>query len=412
MAIHFTRHTLSNGLRLIVHPDHTTPLVSCNIVYGVGSRDEDPRHTGMAHLFEHFMFCGSPNAANYDQHLQNIGAVDNAYTSQDVTHYYVTAPASNLQTVLWLESDRMLSLAFDEKQLRIQKQVVIEEFKESYLNRPFGDMWFHFNKLIYKKHPYQWLPIGKNISQIKAIDMEMVNSFFFKYYRPNNAVISISGNVDTEEVIRLVEKWFGDIPPGEPLVKNYPQESRQQKARLKICKGNYPHSLLVKGWLISSRNDSHFHTFDLISDIFGLGRSSLLYKEFVINKQIFTNISCQLSDTFDPGYFVIIATPTDALSVEEADGLLSDYLYNFQYDDTLKHHLDKVKHRVESVLLNEELRIEDRSAMLAMAETLSCAEDVSLERDKYFVVSENDIRETTKLLFNEKRSNTLIIEAQ
>lgn len=410
MPIPFAKHTFSNGLRLIIHPDHTTPLVACNIVYGVGSRDEDPQHTGMAHLFEHFMFCGSKHAAHYDQYLQKIGAVNNAYTSQDVTHYYVTAPATNLETVLWLESDRMLSLAFDEQQLQIQKQVVIEEFKENYLNRPFGDLWSKFNHLVYKKHPYRWLPIGRNIAQIEAVDMDLVKSFFFKYYRPNNAVMAISGNVDPDEVIRLVEKWFGDIPAGETLLKNYPAEKHQRKSRFKNYTGKYPHDLLVKGWLTSARNDQDFHTFDLISDLFGAGRSSYLYKEFVVKKRLFTNISCHLSATFDPGYFVILATPADHFPVEEANQILNDYLYHFNYDDTLTHNLNKVKHKVESVLLNNEIRIEDRSAMLAMMEILSGAEDIENERDKYFNVSEKSIQQVTKSLFREEKSNTVIFK--
>ncbi|MDR1112532.1 MAG: insulinase family protein, partial [Bacteroidales bacterium] len=192
--IAFTRTQLSNGLRVIIHEDPTTPLISCNIVYAAGSRDEQPDLTGMAHLMEHYMFCGSKHIADYDYHLQRTGAINNAYTTQDLTHYYITLPASNLETALWLESDRMLELAFDEEQLHIQQQVVMEEFKENFLNRPYGDLWPLFNDLMYEKHPYKWLPIGKELSHIEKVTMQDIKSFFHRYYVPNNAVLTLSGS--------------------------------------------------------------------------------------------------------------------------------------------------------------------------------------------------------------------------
>ena len=407
MTINFVRHTLKNGLRLIVHPDKTTPLASCNIVYNVGARDENPRQTGMAHLFEHFMFCGSKNIANYDTHLQKIGAINNAYTSQDITHYYIILPANNLETALWLESDRMLELAFDEEQLQIQKQVVIEEFKENFLNRPFGNLWKNFSSLIYKKHPYQWLPIGREIPHIENVMMDDMKEFYYRFYRPNNAVIVISGNVDEENVIDLVEKWFGDIPSGKPLIKNYPQEEIQLKPRFLEVKEEVPYDLLMKGWLMCDRMNPQFYGYDLLSDLFGSGRSSYLYKKFVVEEQLFTNISCHISATFDLGYFVILGTPVEGLSLEDADEKLSNYLYNYQYDNSLHHDLQKVKNRVETILLNNEIKIEDRSSTLAVCETLSRIEDFENEKQNYFDVTENQIKQLTSALFEKERANTL-----
>ena len=214
MPLQFQRHILANGLRLIVHEDHSTPLASCNVVYNVGSRDENPEMTGMAHLFEHFMFTGSRNIADYDAQLQRVGAINNAYTTQDITHYYITLPAVNIEHALWLESDRMLELAFQQEKLDIQKHVVIEEFKENFLNRPYGDMWMLYNQFYFQKHPYQWLPIGKEISHIEKVTMDDMKAFFYTFYRPNNAVLTISGDVKFEEIVPLVEKWFGAIPAG------------------------------------------------------------------------------------------------------------------------------------------------------------------------------------------------------
>lgn len=412
MAIKFTRHILHNGLRLIIHEDKTTPLASCNIVYNVGSRDEDPHLTGMAHLFEHFMFCGSKNVPDYDYYLQRIGASNNAYTSQDLTHYYITLPANNLESALWLESDRMLELAFEQKQLDIQKQVVIEEFKENFLNRPFGSLWMDFNGLLYKTHPYQWLPIGKKISHIEKVNMDLMRDFYYKFYRPNNAVIAISGNVETTEVIRLVEKWFGDIPRGEEIIKIYPEENPQEEARLRIMEDNVPYDLLVKGWLMCERTSPDFYTYDLISDLFGSGRSSYLYKRFVTDEHLFTNISCHISATFDPGYLVIMGTPADGVSPEKANASLSQYLEEFNYTDRLQHELQKVKNKVESVLLNNEIKVEDRSSMLAISETLSSIEDFENDREKYFQVREEDIREVTRKLFRPEKANTLLYKRQ
>ena len=407
MAIKFSKHTLKNGLRLIIHPDQTTPLVSCNVVYNVGSRDEEPHHTGMAHLFEHFMFCGSKHIPDYDGNLQKVGAINNAYTSQDITHYYIILPADNLETALWLESDRMLELAFDEEQLQIQKQVVIEEFKENYLNRPFGNLWQHFHGLIYQNHPYQWLPIGKEISHIEEVTMDYVKEFYYRYYRPNNAVLVISGNVDADKVIPLVEKWFGDIPAGPVLTKNYPTEALQTAPRFLQIEEDVPYDLLIKGWLMCERLHPNFYAHDLISDMFGNGRSSYLYKKFVVEEQLFTGLSCQVADNFGQGYFVIMGTPVSGVSLAEADAKLSEYLYNFKYPDTLSHDLQKVKNRVATILLNNEIKLEDRSSMLAVSEILSRAEDFEHEKEKYFSVTEENVKSLTQSFLKEETANTL-----
>lgn len=407
MPLQFKRHLLSNGLRLIVHEDHTTPLASCNVVYNVGSRDESPEMTGMAHLFEHFMFTGSKNIEDYDAQLQKVGAINNAYTTQDITHYYITLPAVNIEHALWLESDRMMELAFQQSKLDVQKQVVIEEFKENFLNRPYGDMWLLFNDFYFQKHPYQWLPIGKEINHIEKVTMEDMKKFFYHFYRPNNAVLTVSGNVYFDEIVPLVEKWFGDISSGDPVHKNFPKELPQSQSRfVEVCR-DVPADMLLKGWPTCGRLEADFYAYDLLSDLFGSGQSSFLYKELVLDRHIFTDISAYITGTLDPGVFVIGGRPDENVKIEEADRILCDYLYQLPEKYIQSRDLQKVKNRVETIILQNDIKIEDRSSSLAVSECFSCVEDYNDEVKRYFSVSEEQINRLCRQMFQKKQENTM-----
>lgn len=403
----FKRHILSNGLRLIVHEDHSTPLASCNVVYKVGSRNENPELTGMAHLFEHFMFTGSKNIADYDAQLQRVGAINNAYTTQDITHYYITLPAVNIEHALWLESDRMMELAFQQEKLDIQKHVVIEEFKENFLNRPYGDLWMLYNQFYYQHHPYQWLPIGKEISHIEKVSMEDMKDFFFKFYRPNNAVLTISGNVKFEEIVPLVEKWFGEIPSGPEIKRQFPQEEKQTKHRIFEVKRNVPADMLFKGWPTCGRLEADFYAYDMLSDLFGSGQSSYLYQKFVMEEAVFTDISAYISGTLDPGVFIIGGRPAEGVSIEEADRKLDDYLYQLPSNFINSHDLQKVKNRVESIILQNDIKIEDRSSSLAVAESFSCAEDFNDETNRYFAVTKEQINTLCHKMLHKEQEATM-----
>lgn len=405
--IHFQRLTLSNGLRVLVHEDATTPIAAVNVVYNVGSRDEDPNHTGMAHLMEHYMFTGSPNAPDYDGVLQKIGAINNAYTSQDLTNYYIVLPAGNVETALWLEADRMLALRFEQETLDVQKHVVMEEFKENFLNRPYGDLLMLFYAMVYKKHPYQWLPIGKQLGHIAEVDMAMIRDFHSRYYRPNNAVLVVAGNVKSEEVFPLAEKWFGDIPGGARLHKTYPSEDPQTAARIQEVCRDVPTPVLMKGWPMCNRLHPDYYAYDLISDMFGTGQSSYLYQEFVHKRKLFSTISASITGSTDNGCFLISGYPAEGVSLEEADNALSDYLYHFQFPDSLLHDLQKVQNRAESILLNSEIKVDDRATTLAIGEITSEAEYFTHERDHYFAVNEDKIRHVVHALFCEEKSSTL-----
>ena len=398
---------LDNGLRVIVHEDHTTPLAACNIVYNVGSRDEHPDHTGFAHLMEHFMFTGSKNVPDFDKILQKVGAINNAYTSQDLTHYYEVLPANNLETALWLESDRMLELAFRQQSLDIQKQVVIEEFKENFLNRPYGDLMMLFNQMAYERHPYQWLPIGKKPEHIAEVDMDMIKDFYYRFYRPNNAVLVVAGNVHFDEVAALAEKWFGDIPPGDVPEKNYPKELPQKNLRIKTVERNVPSDVLMKGWLMCNRMHPDYYACDLLSDMFGTGQSSYLYQKLVNEQKLFTDISASVMGTTDEGLFLISGRPVEGVSIEDADATLCSYLYGFKPDNNFSHDLEKVQNRAESVLLNNEIKIDDRATNLAVGETISNVEYFLDERQHYFDVTEEQMLRLISEMLTEKRSNTL-----
>lgn len=410
--IPFERHVLDNGLRVIVHEDFTTPLVSCNIVYNVGSRDEDPDRTGLAHLLEHYMFSGSKHIPDYDVHLQRIGGINNAYTTQDLTHYYLSVPANNLETALWLESDRMLELAFDEEQLQIQKQVVAEEFKERFLNVPFGDMWLLYNELLFEKCHYRWLPIGKELQHIEQADLTLVRDFYQRYYVPSNAVLVLAGNVHCEKVFPLVEKWFGDIPAGRRNQSLYPQDDPQSGERRLEVEREVPYGMLLKGWKIGGRLTRDFYAYDLISDLFGTGKSSYLYKKFIEEKKLFIDLTTYISGTLDPEIFMLVGRPADGVDIAEADAALSDYLFHFQYDEKLPEELVKVKNKMETTLLEHDIQVSDRASSLAVAEDFSCIEDFQDEKSVYFSVSEEEIMERTRSLLRQETCNTLLYKAQ
>ena len=314
--IQFEKFQLPNGLRVILHVDRNTPMAALNITYNVGSRDEDPQHTGFAHLFEHLMFGGSKNIPDFDTRLQQVGGENNAFTNTDLTNYYLTVPVANLETALWLESDRMNELAFSKESLEVQRQVVIEEFKQQYLNQPYGDVMLLLKPLAYKVHPYQWNPIGKETSHIANAKMQEVKDFFYRFYRPNNAVLCIAGNINVKTTKEWVYKWFADIPQGTPYVRDLPMEPEQSEARLLQVERNVPNDLLVKAYHCCKRADASFYPTDMVSDILSNGKSARLQQRLVEEKQVFSNISAYVTGTFDEGLFIISGNPNEGVSLE------------------------------------------------------------------------------------------------
>ena len=405
--IQFERFTLDNGLKVIVHQDVSTPMAVVNIMYDVGARDEDPARTGFAHLFEHLMFGGSVNIPEYDEPLQRAGGENNAYTTNDLTNYYIQLPAENLETAFWLESDRMLSLAFSEKSLDVQRKVVCEEFKEHYLTKPYGDVWHKMRELAYQSHPYRWMTIGKELSHIEQAHLDDVRNFFFKHYRPVNAVMVVAGNVTTARVKELAEKWFADIPAGEKYVRNLPREPKQQEGRMLELQADVPLDALYKCWHISNRLDQKYYITDLLSDILSGGGSSRLYQSLVKEKQLFSNIECYHFGSTDAGLLCIEGKLVKGVNIQTAEQAVNEELARIQLQSVSEAELQKVKNKTESMIAFEDMSVMSRANSLAYYEILGDANWMNYELDKYAAVTTADLQEMSREIFRPENCNTI-----
>lgn len=405
--IKFERFVLDNGLRVIVHEDHSTPMAVVNVMYDVGSKDENPEKTGFAHLFEHLMFGGSINIPDFETPLQIAGGENNAYTSNDLTNYYIQLPADNLETALWLESDRMLSLAFDKKSLEVQKKVVCEEFKEHYINKPYGDVWFKLREMVFKQHPYRWMTIGKELSHIEDAKLEDVKAFFKKHYSPINAILVVAGNVKAAEVMLQVEKYFGDIPSGTKYVRNIPPEPEQQEARVLEVRADVPLDALYKVWKMPSRRDNGYYIADLLTEILGGGASSRLYQKLVKEQRLFSNIDCYHFGSVEEGMFTIEGKLVKGVDMKDAEAAVNSILEELTEKGITENELAKVKNKTEAVLAFEDMNILTRANNIAFYELLGDAGLFNREKDKYFAVTAEDISSFCRNIFREKNSNTL-----
>lgn len=405
--IDFEKFTLSNGLRVIVHQDLSTPMAVVNIMYDVGARDEDPDRTGFAHLFEHLMFGGSVNIENYDEPLQMAGGENNAYTTNDLTNYYIQLPAENLETAFWLESDRMLSLGFSEKSLDVQRKVVVEEFKEHYLTKPYGDAWHKMRELAYKVHPYRWMTIGKELSHIEDARLQDVKDFFFKHYRPVNAVLVVAGNVTTERVRELAEKWFGDIPSGEKYKRSLPKEPEQTEERRLEIKADVPLDAFFKTWHIYSRLDRRYYIVELLSDILSGGGSSRLYQSLVKEKRLFSNIECYHFGSSDNGLLAIEGKIVKGVKLEDAEKAVEEELEKMKNELVPDAELQKVKNKTESMIAFEDMSVMNRANSLAYYEILGDASWMNFELEKYASVTTEDILQESRAIFRKENSNTI-----
>ncbi|MCW3119695.1 MAG: peptidase [Chitinophagaceae bacterium] len=405
--IQFEKFTLANGLRVIVHQDLSTPMAVMNIMYDVGARDENPDRTGFAHLFEHLMFGGSVNVPVYDEPLQMAGGENNAYTTNDLTNYYIQLPAENLETAFWLESDRMLSLAFSEKSLDTQRKVVSEEFKEHYLNKPYGDVGHKIMELSYKQHPYRWMTIGKELSHIENAKLEDVRNFFFKHYRPVNAILVVAGNVTAEKVKQLAEKWFGGIPAGEKYTRNLPQEPPQTEARTMEVHADVPLDALYKCWHMYARLDKRYYVADLLTDILSGGGSSRLYQTLVKEKKLFSSVDCSHHGTADAGVVIFEGKLVKGVAMQDAEKALDEILEQMKKESVTAVELQKVKNKTESMIAFEDMSVMSRANSLAYYELLGDASWINTELEKYNAVTTNDIQEESRNIFDEKNSNTL-----
>jgi len=378
-----------------------------NVMYDVGARDENPAETGLAHLFEHLMFGGSVNIPDYDEPLQMAGGENNAYTTNDITNYYIQIPAENIETAFWLESDRMLSLAFSEKSLEVQRKVVMEEFKEHYINKPYGDAWHKLRELTYTTHPYRWMTIGKELSHIEKVQLDTIRSFFFKHYCPANAILVVAGNVETGKVKALAEKWFGDIPSGEKYNRQIPQEPAQTMARQMEIKANVPVDAFYKCWHIYPRLDPRYYVADLITEVLSGGGSSRLYQRLVKEKRMFSHIECHHTGSTDAGLLVIEGRLVKGVDIRAAEAEVEDILRQMQQEPVLESELIKVKNKTESMIAFEDMSVVNRAGSLAYYELLGDASLMNTELARYQSVTTEAIQDECRNIFRAENSNTL-----
>ncbi|WP_341224880.1 pitrilysin family protein [uncultured Arcticibacterium sp.] len=409
--ISYQHFALKNGLQVYLHEDKTTPIAAFNIVYDVGSRDEDESRTGFAHLFEHLMFGGSKNIPSYDEPLQKVGGENNAFTSPDVTNYYITLPVSNIETAFWLESDRMLSLSFDPKVLEVQRKVVIEEFKQRYLSQPYGDVWLKMRPLAYKNHPYKWATIGKEIKHIEEATLEDVKDFFFTHYRPNNATLVVAGNISLEEVKRLSEKWFADIPAGPKKARKLPVEPAQTEARFLETEAKVPLNALYKAYHMPGRYHEDFHKADLISDVLGRGKSSRLYKELVKEQGLFNNINAYISSSLDPGLLMISGNLNEGISIEKGNEAVEKIVLKLTEEIMEETELEKVKNQAEASLQFSEVELLTRAMNLAFAANYGDPELCNKDAEKLAAITPESFQEMAKKVLRPENCSTMFYRA-
>lgn len=410
--IRYKQFTLGNGLRVFVHEDFSTPMAAVNILYNVGSRDEDEERTGFAHLFEHLMFGGSKNIPSYDIPVQKVGGENNAFTSPDITNYYITLPADNVETAFWLESDRMLSLSFDPNVLEVQRKVVIEEFKQRYLNQPYGDMWLKLRPLAYKKHPYRWATIGKDIGHIERATMDDVQDFFFRFYRPNNAVMVVAGAVPFEKVQELAEKWFGNIPAGPAYVRNLPAEPMQNEARFLETSASVPLNSLIKVFHMPGRYDAGFYAGDLLSDVLGRGKSSRLYQKLLKERALFNSISGSIISSLDPGLLMVKGNLNPGVTLEEADAAVNEILQEIVENGASEEEVTKVKNQSEASLAFSEVELLNRAMNLAFAANAGNVDWANADADIIRALTTDDINNAAKTILRPENTSTLYYRAE
>lgn len=406
--IHFQEYFLKNHLKLIVHEDPSVQTAVVNILYDVGSRDENPQKTGFAHLFEHLMFGGSKNIPDYDTALQKVGGQNNAFTSPDITNYYITLPYQNLETAFWLESDRMKELAFSPKSLEVQRKVVIEEFKQRYLNQPYGDAWLKFRPLAYQVHPYRWATIGEKIEHIENASLADVKDFFYTHYVPANATIVVAGRVKFKEVVSLVEKWFGDIPSGRKPQRNLPQEPSQKDHRKEIVETDVPANSIMLGIPMVERTHPAYHAIDLLSDLLGRGDSSFLNQRLVEQARLFSSISAYVMGSLDPGLMMIQGYVSDGISPEEAENTLLENLAEFSKLNVEERNLEKVKNQAESSLAFGEVELLNKAMNIAFSSNMGNTNWVNQESEKIQAVTVEDIQDWSNKLIKQVGRNTLV----
>ena len=409
--IQVNRYTLANGLRIVHNEDDSTQMVALNLLYDVGARDEDPSHTGFAHLFEHLMFGGSLHIPDYDTPVQNAGGENKAWTNNDITNYYITLPYQNVETGFWLESDRMLSLDFSPKSLEVQRQVVIEEFKQRNLNQPYGDASHLLRELAYEAHPYRWPTIGKEIAHIAQATLEEVKDFFYRFYAPNNAILAVTGHISFEETVRLAKKWFGPIPARNISPRQLPAEKPQTAVRRKTVERKVPVDAIYMAFHMSNRMHPDYYVYDMITDILSNGRASRFIQSLVQEQKLFTSIDAYISGSLDEGLLHVTGKPVEGVSLEQAEEAIWKELEKMKTVPVSEQELEKVKNRYESEQIFNNINYLNVATNLAFFELTGKAEDINEEVGKYRAVTAEQIQATSARCFVPENCSILYYKA-
>lgn len=384
-----------------------TQMVALNVLYDVGARDENPEQTGFAHLFEHLMFGGSVHIPDYDEPLQNAGGENNAWTNNDITNYYLSLPRQNAETGFWLESDRMLSLAFSPQSLEVQRSVVMEEFKQRCLNQPYGDVGHLIRPLAYKVHPYRWPTIGRNLQHIADATMEQVKDFFYRFYAPNNAVLAVTGNISWEDTLMLTEKWFGPIPGRAVPMRALPQEPKQQEQRRESVEREVPVNALYMAFHMCGRDDADYYACDILSDLLSNGKSSRLNQHLVQQQKLFSSIDAFISGSRDPGLLQINGKPASGVSLAVAEAAVWNELDLLKSELVHELELEKVKNKFESTQLFNNINYLNVATNLAWFELIGQAEDIDTEVNRYRQVEADQVQRVAQQVFVPENSSVL-----
>ncbi len=406
--VEFSRKILPNGLRVLVHEDPNTPLVAVNVTYHVGSRDENPDKTGFAHLFEHLMFAGSRNVPDFDDPMQRAGGENNAYTTNDYTTFYEILPAENLETALFLESDRMLALNIGQRPLNVQRRVVVEEFKETCLNEPYGDAWHHLSELMFKVHPYRWPVIGLVPEHVENATLDDVRDFFHRWYTPNNAVLTIAGNVRAEEVFSVAEKWFAGIPAGPAPQRNLPAEPPQQGMQQRTVHADVPVPAVYLAFRTPPRLHPDFYPMDLLTDVLAQGQSSRLYRRLVKEQTLFSAIDAYVTANLDPGLLIVEGKPAEGVSPETALAAIWTELNALKTTPIEARELKKIQHKFESTIVFSETSVLNKAQNLGFYEILDRAELMNEEVATYQAVTPADLQRVAQEMFREGNAGVLV----
>lgn len=402
------RHTLGNGLRVVVHPDRNTVMVALDLIYDVGSRDERPDRTGMAHLFEHLMFGGSANVQDFDREVERAGGTDNAWTSTDFTNFYTVVPAVNAETAFWVESDRMLAPKLTGHPLEIQRQVVIEEFKQVCLNTPYGDLMHHLRPLVYTTHPYRWPTLGITPDHVAEATEADVTGFFNAHYAPNNAVLVVSGNIAPDRAFALAERWFGDIPARDIATRSYQAEPEQTGARRIEVSGNVPATLIQIAFPMAAYGQPGYVEADIITDILANGQASRLIRDVVAKGDVITRADASITGSDEAGMLMVSAYLNDnsAAATERAERLIREQLDRLMDTEVAADELGRCTARFASTIAFGQMSYLGCATELAQAEIQG--DDINTRVDRYRAVTPAMVRDTAARLLRHDRSNTVI----